>query len=190
MKLLIGLGNPGQKYQSTRHNLGANIIQHLASLHHLSLGSTQTKLLSQIAELPCTDALRDVSTPDNKILIAIPNTYMNESGIAVQKIISYYKIDPQDLYIIHDDLDLKVGKWKLQFDRSAAGHNGIKSIIEHLGTQAFNRLRVGIGHPSRGEAAFDAVEDYVLLPFLPAEKVIINQTIVTITKEIQKICNS
>ena len=170
MKIIIGLGNPDKKYAHTRHNLGALIIQNVVQDLKLSL-NRQPKLLATIADYQ-----------DYKI--AILDTYMNESGLAVQKIISYYKIDPQDLYIIHDDLDLKVGEWKLQFDRSAAGHNGIKSIIEQLGTQAFHRLRVGIDHPRNSTNPNLAVENYVLLPFLPAEKVLISQTVDTITQEI------
>jgi PTH1 family peptidyl-tRNA hydrolase len=163
MYALIGLGNPGKIYQNTRHNLGTNLI---------------SKLLGELS-LPKSN--KPVKYRD--WIIAIPTIYMNQSGLAVQKILSYYKIVPENLYVAHDDLDLKVGDYKIQFDRGPAGHNGIKSIIENLGTQAFNRIRIGIDHPS----ANIAVEDYVLKPFLSAEKSIINQTIDKILPEIKNL---
>jgi len=98
---------------------------------------------------------------------------MNNSGPSVQKVANFYKIEPKDIYLIHDDLDLEIGDWKLQFDRGPAGHNGVISIIENLGTQTFWRIRIGINHPTD----LTPVEDYVLKPFLPEEKVIIADTI-------------
>jgi PTH1 family peptidyl-tRNA hydrolase len=107
---------------------------------------------------------------------------MNESGIALQKVAAFYKISPENIYIIHDDLDLPVGEWRLQFDRGPAGHNGVKSVIENLGTQAFWRIRIGIGKPE-----FDNAEEYVLKPFSKEEKVIIRGTIDKILTEIEKL---
>ena len=170
MYALIGLGNPGKTYQNTRHNLGSGLV---------------TKLLQSLS-LP---TLKDNPKFSAKIIkhqdwiFAVPAVYMNESGLSVQKILSYYKISPNDLYVVHDDLDLRVGDWKIQFDRGPAGHNGVKSIIENLNTQAFNRIRVGIDHPP----ANIAVEDYVLKPFSSAEKKIISETIDKIFPEIKKI---
>lgn len=109
--------------------------------------------------------------------------FMNESGIFVQKQVHFYKIQLSDLYIIHDDLDLPVGEWRLQFDRGPAGHHGVESIIQHLGTQAFWRIRIGIGHPLENIP----IEDYVLRPFSPTEKVIIDQTIDKIITKIPKL---
>lgn len=101
------------------------------------------------------------------------DTYMNESGIFVQKKVHFYKINLEDLYIIHDDLDLPIGEWRLQFNRGAAGHHGVESIINNLGTHAFWRIRIGIGHPENNIP----VEDYVLKPFSSDEKKIINSLI-------------
>ena len=101
------------------------------------------------------------------------DTYMNESGIYVQKQVHFYKIELSDLYIIHDDLDLPVGEYRLQFDRGPAGHHGVESVIQHLGSQAFNRIRIGIGRPSDNIP----VEDYVLRPFTTEEKILIDKTI-------------
>lgn len=166
MKLFVGLGNPDKKYANTRHNLGQIIITDFVKKNNLKF-KNYPKLSAQIAEKKSSD--------NNKNLFAITNEYMNNSGIAVKKIADYFKINPKDIYIIHDDLDLPIGEYKIQFDRGPAGHNGIKSIIDHLHTQAFNRIRVGIGKP---KAALDAgnipVEDYVLQPFSKEEKEIIS----------------
>lgn len=151
MKLIIGLGNPGKKYQNTRHNIGQIVVSRLNS-------NQQTQ-------------------------VAITDTYMNESGIFVQKMVHFYKIDPVDLYIVHDDLDLPVGEYRIQFDRGPAGHHGVESVVQHLGTQAFNRIRIGIGHPTDNTP----VENYVLQPFNVAEKVLITPTIDKIIKEIDQI---
>ncbi|MFA5895135.1 MAG: aminoacyl-tRNA hydrolase [Candidatus Shapirobacteria bacterium] len=163
MKLYVGLGNPDKKYDQTRHNLGQMIIGKLVN----SL-TNSPKLSAQIYK-------------DGDTIFAITNEYMNNSGIAVAKIANYYKITPENIYIIHDDLDLEVGDWKAQFDRGAAGHNGVISTIQHLGTQAFNRIRVGIGHPQNNLP----VEDYVLLPFNSEEKVLIKETIDKIVEDIR-----
>ena len=171
MKALIGLGNPGKIYQNTRHNLGANLILKLAESLSLPKFKTNPKLSAKVIK-------------HQDWIFAVPNTFMNQSGQAVQKILSYYKISPKDLYIIHDDLDLGVGDYKIQFDRGPAGHNGVKSVIENLATQTFNRVRIGIDHPPVNIS----VEDYVLKPFLPAEKKIIALTIDKILPDLKSCC--
>jgi len=121
------------------------------------------------------------------IKTAISEThFMNESGIPVQKIVNYFKIDLENLYLIHDDLDLTVGDYRLQFDRGAAGHHGVESVIKYLGTQKFWRIRIGIGKPEKNIP----VEDYVLKPFTSEELVIIADTIDKIVKDIDKIVHS
>jgi PTH1 family peptidyl-tRNA hydrolase len=173
MKLVIGLGNPGEKYQKTRHNLGQNIVLKILSDKNLSLKS-YPKLSAQLTEIGQGSA--------EKILIGITNEYMNNSGIAVKKITDYFKIKPEDIYIIHDELDIPVGDYKIQFDRGAAGHNGIRSTIEYLHTQAFHRIRVGVGKPLDNTP----VENYVLLPFTQQEKELIDPTITKVASEIEK----
>ena len=168
MKLFFGLGNPGKQYQNTRHNLGHVLINNFAKKNHFFL-SKKSKLQSEVGEW-------------SKNVFAISSGYMNESGIALQKVAAFYKISPENIYIIHDDLDLPVGEWRLQFDRGHAGHNGVKSVIENLDTQAFWRLRIGIGKPG-----FDTAEEYVLKPFSKEEKVIITETIDKILTEIEKL---
>lgn len=166
MKLFFGLGNPGKEYENTRHNLGQMVIKNFAKKNSFSL-SLKNKLQSEVGE-------------SSQNIFAISTEYMNISGSSVQKVAAFYKISPENIYLIHDDLDLPVGEWKLQFDRGPAGHNGVKSTIENLGTQAFWRIRIGTGHPSE----FIPVEDYVLKPFTNDEKVLISQTIDKISEEI------
>lgn len=163
MKLFFGLGNPGKEYENTRHNLGRMLIHKFAKDYNFTL-SRKNKLLSEVGE-------------SSKNIFAISTEFMNLSGISVQKVAAYYKIPPQNIYLIHDDLDLPVGEWRLQFDRGPAGHNGVISTIENLGTQAFWRIRIGIGHPETPIP----VEDYVLKPFTSSEITLINSLIKEIT---------
>ncbi|MDD4785244.1 MAG: aminoacyl-tRNA hydrolase, partial [Candidatus Shapirobacteria bacterium] len=119
MKLIIGLGNPDKKYQNTRHNLGQSIIKQFVETELKAFFLTKTNLLAQIFE---------TGQGINKNIFAFSTEYMNNSGITIQKISNFYKIDPKDIYIIHDDLALPTGEYRIQFDRGPAGHNGIKSI--------------------------------------------------------------
>lgn len=176
MKLIVGLGNTGINYQHTRHNLGQNIIiDYLKENYRSSLNEKKT-FIAKIFE---------VGESRHKIVFATPTDYMNNSGIAVKKISQFYKINPKDIFIIHDDLDLPVGEYRVQFDRGPAGHNGIKSIIENLNTQQFHRLRIGIGKPTSNIP----IEEYVLQPFSKQESVIIKALVPKIFEEISKIIN-
>lgn len=151
MKLIVGLGNPGKDYAKTRHNIG-----------HLLIDELKEK------DLPQTTLGKNTG-------------YMNEAGFSVQKLVHFYKPDLHNFYLIHDDLDLPVGEYRLQFDRGPAGHHGVESVVKHLSTQAFWRIRVGIGHPPNNLP----VEKYVLEPFAPSEKVLIDQTIDKILTELR-----
>ena len=169
MKLFFGLGNPGKEYENTRHNLGQILIKALAEKQGFSF-SRKSKLQAEVGE-------------SSQNIFAFSTEYMNLSGSSVQKVAAFYKISPKNIYLIHDDLDLPVGEWRLQFDRGPAGHNGVKSTIENLGTQAFWRIRVGVGHPENNLP----VEDYVLKPFTADEKKQISALIDTITGEIENL---
>jgi PTH1 family peptidyl-tRNA hydrolase len=174
MKLIIGLGNPDKQYRNTRHNLGQkSIIDYVEKFYKSSL-INKPNLSAKIYEH---------GQGTNKTIFAVSTEYMNNSGITIQKICQFYKITPQNVYVVHDDLDLPIGESKIQFDRGSAGHNGIKSIIENLNTQQFNRLRIGIGKSQNNIP----IEDYVLQPFLKEELVIIDDIIPKIFKEILKI---
>lgn len=165
MKLIIGLGNPDKQYQNTRHNLGQTVIKKLISELNLKT-NYHPKLQAHLTQATGWGS-------GQKKILAYAGQYMNNSGVTVKALADYYKIPTKNIYIIHDDLDLPVGDYRLQFDRGPAGHNGILSIIEHLNTQAFHRIRLGIGHPPDQTP----VEKFVLLPFTPAERVIIDTTI-------------
>jgi PTH1 family peptidyl-tRNA hydrolase len=173
MILFFGLGNPGKDYDNTRHNLGQMVIKNFAKKNNFSL-SKKSKLQSEVGE-------------SSQNIFAVSTEYMNVSGTSVQKVAAFYKISPENIYVIHDDLDLPVGEWKLQFDRGPAGHNGVISTIENLGTQSFWRIRIGISHPRLAEVegkGGPSVEDYVLKPFSSDEKVLISQTIDKIVEQI------
>ena len=180
MKLIFGLGNPESEYKNTRHNFGQAIIKKYVETHHDASLTTKKQLDAEIFE---------TGQGSNKIIFAISTGFMNNSGIPVQKISQFYKINPSDIYIIHDDLDLETGDYRIQFDRGPAGHNGIKSIIEQLNTQAFNRIRLGIGKPKSSVAsgAGDPVEDYVLQHFSSDQSDIIKTLTPKIFDEISKI---
>lgn len=146
MKMLVGLGNPGSKYDNTRHNVGFMVLDALLEKwqreYHFSAWQDERKFQGLIA----TGFINN-----EKIFLLKPQTYMNESGHSVQALANYYKIDANDIIIIHDDLDITFGELKKQFDRSSAGHKGIQSITALLSTQAFHRLRIGIAKKDRSK---------------------------------------
>ncbi|KXT74234.1 Peptidyl-tRNA hydrolase [Streptococcus sp. DD10] len=139
-KLLVGLGNPGDKYFETKHNVGFMLIDQLAKKQNVAF--THDKIFQA--------DLASFFLNGEKIYLVKPTTFMNESGKAVHALLTYYGLDIEDLLIIYDDLDMEVGKIRLRAKGSAGGHNGIKSIIQHIGTQVFNRVKIGIGRPKNG----------------------------------------
>jgi peptidyl-tRNA hydrolase, PTH1 family len=134
MKLIIGLGNPGEQYQETRHNIGFKIIGKFSQQI-----DGQFKLSKKLLAETCLTKFGD-----QKIILAKSQTFMNNSGQAVKAIMSYFKIEPADLWVIYDDIDLPVGKLRIGKFKSSAGHNGIQSIIDHLNSTNFIRFRIGI----------------------------------------------
>lgn len=150
VKLIIGLGNPGKPYENTRHNIGFEVIDALAEKWGAPLN--QSKFSGVYAS---------VHRPEGKVILLKPLTYMNLSGESVRPLMDYFNIDIEDIVVIYDDLDLDIGKLRLRAKGSAGGHNGIKSLIQHLGTQEFNRIRVGVSRPPAGMK----VADYVLSRF-------------------------
>lgn len=151
MKMIVGLGNIGAEYVATRHNVGFMVIDALAA--ELNVNLKKVKQEAFIAQ---------VQLAGEKVLLVQPTTYMNDSGRAVAALMNYYNIDIEDILIIFDDMDRKMGSLRLRQKGSAGGHNGIKSIIAHTGTQEFKRLKFGIDHP---EHTKDAVVNYVLGKF-------------------------
>lgn len=146
MKLVIGLGNPGEKYKGTRHNIGFITVDEMAYQEHL----TFDKALFDATFVQTT-------VNGEKVILMKPLTYMNLSGEAVRPLMNYYKIAVEDIVVIYDDMDLPVGKIRLRQKGSAGGHNGVKSIISCLGTDQFNRIKVGVGRPAPGRSVVNHV---------------------------------
>ena len=139
MILIVGLGNPGKEYANTRHNIGFRVIERLSEIHNIPLNQKKHKAI-----------LGSGYIEGQKVVLAQPQTYMNLSGESVREIADFYKIEPEDMIIIFDDISLDVGQLRLRKKGSAGGHNGIKSIIAHLNSQDFPRIKVGVGEKPSG----------------------------------------
>lgn len=158
MKLLVGLGNPGDKYAGHRHNIGFHVIDKIADDY--GFPAFKSKFKAQIAE-------GRIAGVNDKIMLMKPQTFMNESGRAVAEAVKFYKLDLSDVFVFHDELDLVPGKMRVKFDGGHAGHNGLRSIMACMGGQGgFWRVRLGIGHP--GDKS--RVSGYVLSDFAKAER--------------------
>ena len=156
MYLIAGLGNPGRKYERTKHNVGFDVIDYVTDRHRIPFSGIQF-------QAECGKGI----IAGQKVMLAEPLTYMNLSGEAVAALVNYYKLDPEEeLIVIYDDISLDPGQIRVRKKGSAGGHNGIKNIIACLGTDKFKRIRVGIGaKPDRWDLA-----DYVLAPFTPENR--------------------
>jgi len=151
IKLVVGLGNPGQKYSKTRHNAGFLLLDELARIEGGEF-SLQSRFLGSLAE---------VVTSVGKVYLLKPNTFMNRSGQSVALVMKYFKILPEEILVVHDELDFSVGSMKLKFSGGHGGHNGLRDIIAALGDKDFLRLRIGIDRPANAKL----VADYVLSNF-------------------------
>jgi PTH1 family peptidyl-tRNA hydrolase len=159
MKVIVGLGNPGRKYEKTRHNVGFWVVDQLAE--DLGISFNISKFNGLIGE---------GRIGDEKVILVKPLTYMNLSGECVGPLLHFYKIDPkEDLLVVYDDLDLPCGKIRLREKGSSGGHNGMKSLIAHLNTEQFKRIKIGIERPEPGRQ----VPDYVLSPFTKEQEEIV-----------------
>ena len=159
------MGNPGEKYQKTRHNLGFRVIDHLLTYPTLSISQKKNisgKMEGYLAVFH-----------HQKILLGKPLTFMNESGKAVAAVANFYKIKPQDIIVIYDDIDLPLGTIRVREKGSSGGHKGVQSIIDSLGEENFLRVRIGIGRPPLSLRA----EDYVLREFSEKEEKVIQQAV-------------
>lgn len=156
MKLIVGLGNPGRQYEETRHNVGFKVIDRLSE-----------RLNIPVDKAKFNGVYGQGIIAGEKVLILKPLTYMNLSGECIRPLMAYYDINVEDLLVVYDELDLPVGKIRLREKGSAGGHNGMKSIIQHLGTQEFKRIRIGVDRPNNGMK----IADYVLGRF-PTEEAI------------------
>lgn len=170
MKLIVGLGNPEERYEDTRHNVGFRVVDHLA------------KSFTQGPEVKYTDSKKykahiyTIVYKDEKLLLIKPQTYMNNSGWSVKPLVDMYKLEPKDVWVIHDDLDLPLGKLRIRLGGASAGHRGVDSIIEQMGTDQFTRFRVGIGRGKKDSIKStdhnvprQEIEKFVLSPFTESE---------------------
>ena len=139
MFLIVGLGNPGVEYAATRHNIGFDMITYLSDKYNIPVNTREGKALVGKGILA-----------GEKVMLAQPQTYMNLSGESVRALMDYYKIDIEDLMVIYDDISLDVGQIRMRGKGSAGGHNGIKNIIQHTGTQEFARIKIGVGQKPEG----------------------------------------
>lgn len=161
MKLVIGLGNPGKAYEKTRHNVGFQVIDELAA--RWQAPAFQQKFNGHYTT---------VHTARGKVILLKPMTYMNLSGECVRPLADYFEVDDDEIAVLYDDLDLPAGKIRLRQKGSAGGHNGMKSLIAHLGTKEFNRIRIGVDRPVNMK-----VSDYVLAPFTKDEQPLIEEAV-------------
>lgn len=177
MRLIVGLGNPGEKYASVRHNLGFMVVDKLvSSIMYQVLWEKNEKLKSAIIK-------------NGDFIFAKPQTYMNNSGLAIKLLTTYYKILTTDIIVVHDELDLPLGKIKVRLGGAAAGHHGVESIIDALGTDQFIRVRLGIGNLRTQSAEHKgqqvSAEKFVLEPFLHSERAQVKHMIKQAVKALQ-----
>jgi peptidyl-tRNA hydrolase, PTH1 family len=153
--LVAGLGNPGRGYERTRHNAGWLALDELARRHG---GSWRSKFSGSLSEVRLGDA---------RVAALKPETYMNESGRSLGAAARFFKVEPEQVLVVHDDVDLETGRLQARAGGGLAGHNGLRSLAQHLGSQDFLRLRIGVGRPGRGDPR--SVADWVLSPFAPED---------------------
>ena len=180
MKLIVGLGNPGRGYAHNRHNIGFLCLNHFARTQGIPFDKKQSKARIGRGE-----------AAGSEVVLAKPQTYMNHSGEAVSLLMKRFKVKLDDLLLIHDDLDLPLGKIRIRLSRGSGGHKGVGSIISSLGNQDFIRIRVGIGRPAKNEGPAEASEDdiiaYVLSDFTAEEKQVVSQVIPRVSEAIHHI---
>lgn len=168
LQLLVGLGNPGARYAGTRHNVGFMVLEQMAA----AAGGTfrhQARLHGLMSE---------VGQGDQRLRLLMPQTFMNDSGRCVRAALDWYRLSPAQLLVIVDDMDLSLGRLRLRAEGSAGGHNGLRSLIQHLGSPCFARLRIGIGAPADTPAERRArTVSHVLGPFTSAEQPVLRQVL-------------
>jgi len=170
--LILGLGNPGPRYELTRHNVGFLVVDNLAEKHRIQLTHHQHQSLLGRGHID-----------GHPVVIAKPMTYMNESGRAARALLNALKLSPERMIVVHDDIDLVLGKIKRKFQGGDAGQRGIASCIEKLGTDCFARVRVGIGRPENK----DEIVDYVLSPFSEGEMTELNDTVERAVQRVEEV---
>ena len=173
MFLIVGLGNPGSQYEDTRHNIGFKVVDNIAKEYNIEINRQKFKGM-------CGEGFIN----GEKVILLKPSTYMNLSGESIREVVDFYKLSNEDLVVIYDDISLDVGRLRIREKGSAGGHNGIKSIIAHLGTDIFPRIKVGVGQPN-----VDLV-NYVLGKFTKEEMEVLSESIDASTKAVREILSS
>lgn len=173
MFLIVGLGNPGSQYENTRHNIGFKVVDNIAKEYNIALNRQKFKGV-------CGEGFIN----GEKVILLKPTTYMNLSGESIREVVEFYKLSSDNVLVIYDDISLDVGRLRIREKGSAGGHNGIKSIIAHLGTDIFPRIKVGVGQPD-----VDLV-NYVLGKFSKEEMEVLNESIDASTKAVRDIINN
>jgi len=171
--LIVGLGNPGPRYAHNRHNLGFMCLNDFARSHGIRFDKKQGKARTGTGEVA-----------GKKVVLARPQTYMNLSGQAVSRLVMKYHISPDNLLVIHDDLDLPLGRIRLRRGSSSGGHKGIESIIAELGSPDFLRIRVGVGRPTAGVKTEADIIDYVLSDFSADEMKTVSRVIPVVSEAV------
>lgn len=176
MYLIVGLGNPGKEYENTRHNIGFDVIERLAKRNNIRLN-----------KMKFNSVYGDGLINGEKVILAKPQTYMNNSGVAIAEIKKFYKIEDEDIIVIVDDIDIDFASLRIKQKGSAGSHNGLKSIIQHLSHQNFPRLKVGVGkkkHPNQDLA------DFVLSKFDKSEQPYIDEAVDNASMAVEEIISS
>ena len=163
MHLIVGLGNPGKEYENTRHNIGFNAIDVISKKYKIELNRIKFK-----------GVYGETFIKGEKVILLKPSTFMNLSGESIRAVMDFYKINKEDVLVIYDDISLEVGRLRIRDKGSAGGHNGIKSIISHMGTEEFGRIKIGVGQP-KGDLV-----NYVLGNFAKEEKQILDEVLETV----------
>ncbi len=160
MYLIVGLGNPGQEYKATRHNIGFDVIDIISSKYNIELNRKKFKGIYGEGRIN-----------NEKVILLKPTTYMNLSGESIREIVDFYKISPENIIVAYDDVSLHIGRLRVRAQGSAGGHNGIKSIISSIGTDSFPRVKVGVGGPK------DSLVSHVLGRFSNEERKVVDETL-------------
>ncbi|MFQ5328857.1 MAG: aminoacyl-tRNA hydrolase [Thermodesulfobacteriota bacterium] len=174
MRLIVGLGNPGAQYASTRHNIGFIAVDHIAQAYGIPVGQKGFHSIHGSGRLG-----------ECKVMLVKPQTFMNRSGEAVREVAAYFRISPSDIVVIYDDVDLPFGRLRIRPSGGSGGQRGVASIISTLGTDEFPRVRVGIGRPEGGD-----VSGYVLSPFNSDERKVLDAVVERVSDAVETLCVS
>ena len=175
MKIIIGLGNPGEKYTNNRHNAGFLLLDKMIDAFSFSVFKLEKKFNAEISE---------GTLNGEKIILVKPQTFMNLSGKSIRSILDFYKLSPSDITLVHDDLDLEIGNFKTSEDSRAAGHNGVQSVFDHLGTQAIKRIRIGVEKEGGRQNRNEPGDEFVLKDFSKEESEKLSSVFEKIIKEL------